>query len=126
MGDESGFPLMAIFNAAIVISPLDIKLSEESGILELVNGVRDKGKGIGIANSMFVQVAIVLTGTESFIFLFNEEKRRCLRRVRGMDLSAVKVFLKEVFHGFSFVGGEGIYFSNLRGERIIEVDFMVV
>ena len=36
---------------------------------------------------------------------FNEKEWGCLGGVRGMDLSAVKVFLKEVFGGFPFFGG---------------------
>ena len=36
---------------------------------------------------------------------FNKEEWECLGRVRGADLSTLKVFLEEVFSGFSLFGG---------------------
>ena len=81
MGDKDGFPLVAIFDADVVIPLLDIKFSKEFGVFELVDEVGDKGKGIGIANSVFIQVMIVLAGVESSILLFDKEERRCLKGV---------------------------------------------
>ena len=47
---------------------------------------------------------VILAGAEAAILLFNEEEWGCLGGVRGTDLSAVKVFLEEVFGGFPFFG----------------------
>ena len=78
MHDEGGFPLVPVFDANVVISPVDIKLGEKFGVLELVDEVGDKWKWVGISGGMFVQVLIVLTRAETAIFLLNEEEWGCL------------------------------------------------
>ena len=105
MGDEGGLPLVTIFDANVVVPPADVKLSEQFGVFEFVDEVGDEGEWIGVAGGMFVQVSVVLTGVETAIFLFNEKEWRCLGGIRRTDLSAVKVFLEEVFGGFSFLRG---------------------
>ena len=105
MRDEGGLPLVAIFDVNVVVPPADVKLSKQCGIFEFVNEVRDEGEWVGIVGGMFVQVSVVLTGAETTVFLFNEKEWRCLGGIRRTDLSAVKVFLEEVFSGFSFLGG---------------------
>ena len=102
--DEGSFPLMAIFDANIVVSPVDVKLGEQFGILELVDKVRDEGEWVGVMGGMFVQISVVLTGAETTVFVFNKEEWGCLGGVRRADLSAVEVFLEEVFSGFPFFG----------------------
>ena len=52
--DEGGLPLVAILDADVVVSPLDVKLSKQFGVLEFVNEVGDEGKWIGVAGGMFV------------------------------------------------------------------------
>ena len=74
MSDEGGFPLMPILDLDVVVTPADIKLGEDFGPLELVYKVRDEGKRVGIPNSVFSQVVIVLTGAETAILLFDEEE----------------------------------------------------
>ena len=75
---------------------------------------------------MFVDVAVVLTGAESTIFLFDEKEGRRLWRVGRSYLSRGEVLVQEVLGGFAFVGRERIYFPDLRGEGVIEVDLMIV
>ena len=41
-GDECGLPLIFLLHADVVVSPLDIKLGEESGVLHIVNQLRDE------------------------------------------------------------------------------------
>ena len=41
MGNEGGFPLVAIFDSDIVISPSYIKLGEDLGVFEFVDKVGD-------------------------------------------------------------------------------------
>ena len=43
-----------------------------------------------------------------------------------MNFSRSKVFIKEVLGGFPFIGREGIYFPDLRGEGVIKVDLVVI
>jgi len=75
---------------------------------------------------MFIEVPVILAWAKSSVLLFDEEEGSGLRRVRGTDLSSMKVFVKEGFGGKAFVGGERVEFSNLRGERVGEVDFVVI
>ena len=46
-----------------------------------MNEIRDKRKGIGILNGMFIQVAVVLAGAEVAVLFFDKEKWECLRGV---------------------------------------------
>ena len=75
---------------------------------------------------MFVQIAVVLVGMEAAVLFFDKEEQECLRGVQGVDLSTIEVFLEEILSGFSFIRREGIDFSNLGGERFVEVDLMVI
>ena len=89
MGDEGSFPLMSIFDLDILISPLDVKLGEDFCPLEFIDEVRDEGKRVCIMDSVFVNVAIVLTGSEASIFLFDEEERGCLWGIRGANFASL-------------------------------------
>ena len=60
MGNEGSLPLVAVFDSYIVISPVDVKLGEDFGIPQFVDKIRDEGKGIGVADRVFVDIAIVL------------------------------------------------------------------
>ena len=45
MGDESGLPLMSIFDMNIVIPPADVKFGENLRFLEFVDKIGDEWKG---------------------------------------------------------------------------------
>ena len=126
MRDEGGLPLVTIFDANIVVPPADVKLSEQFGAFEFVDEVGDEGEWVGITGGVFIKVSIILTGAETAVFLFNEKEWGCLGGIQRTDLSAVKVFLEEVFSGLPFFRGQGVNLSNLWGEGVVEVDFMVV
>ena len=64
VGDESGFPLMTVFDADVVVSRANIKLGKVVSIFQLVHEVGDEGKRVGVVDSMFIEVTVVLTGTE--------------------------------------------------------------
>ena len=81
MGDESGFSLVSILDLDIVISPMDIELDENLCPLEFINKVGDEWKRVCITDCVFVNIAVVLTGAETTVFLFNKEERRCLWRI---------------------------------------------
>ena len=67
MGDEGHFPLVSILDVDVVVSPSDIKLGEDPGILD----------GVG------VDVSVILAGSEGVrgILFVNEEEGGCLRGV---------------------------------------------
>ena len=81
MGDKGGFPLVAIFDVDIVIAPTDVKFGKQFGIFELINEVRDKGERVSISNSVFIQISVILVGTEASILFFDKEEWECLGRV---------------------------------------------
>ena len=86
VGNEGCLPLVAIFDSYIVVSPADVELSENLGVSQLVHEIRDEGKGVGVADGMFVDVMIVLAWAESSDLLFDKEKRGGLGRVGRADL----------------------------------------
>ena len=74
VGDKGSLPLVAIFDLDIVIAPADTEFSEQCGILEFVDDVQNERKGVGILNSMFVQIAIVLERAKTTTLLFDTEE----------------------------------------------------
>ena len=58
---------------------------------------------------MFIHVAVILAGAEAAILFFDKEEWGCLRGVQGSNLSTVKVFLEEVFRGFTFIRRKGVH-----------------
>ena len=93
MGNEGGFPLMAVFDSYIVVSPPNIKFGEDLSVSQLVYEVGNEGKGVGVADGVFVDIAIVLAWAESSVFLFDEEEGRGLGGVGWTDLSGGEVFI---------------------------------
>ena len=87
MGDEGSFPLMPVFDSDIIVFPSDIKLSEDFRPLEFIDEVGNEGKRVCITNGVFIDVAIVLTGSETTILLFDKEERGCLWGVRGVNFA---------------------------------------
>ena len=74
MGDEGRLPLVTVLDPYVVVPPANVKLGEHFGISEFVYEVGDEGKGVSIANGVFVDIAVVLAGTESTIFLFDKKE----------------------------------------------------
>ena len=87
MDDEGGFPLMPVLDLDIIVPPSNVEFSEDFHPLELINKVGNEWKGICITDSVFVNVAIVLVGSEATVFLLDKEERGCLWRVRGTDFA---------------------------------------
>ena len=90
--DERSFPLVFFMNANVIKSPSDVELSEDRGVLHVVNQFGDKRQGVGIADIMGVQVSIVLARTERAIFLCYKEKGSGLWGFGRDNLSGLKVF----------------------------------
>ena len=87
MGDKGCFPLVAIFDPHVVVSPTNIKFGEDFGILQFVDEIGDEGKGIGITDGMFIDVVVILARAKSSIPLFDEEEGGRLWRVGQANLS---------------------------------------
>ena len=75
MGDEGRLPLVTVLDSYVVVPPADIELSENLSISQFVHEVGDEGKGVGVADGMFINVMVILAGAESSILLFDEEER---------------------------------------------------
>ena len=78
MGNESGLPLVPVFDTDVVISPTDIELGENLCPLEFINKVRDEWERVCIADHVFINIVILLTGAKTAILLFNKEEREHL------------------------------------------------
>ena len=74
VGDEGGLPLVSVLDPYVIVPPSDVELGKDLSISQFVYEVGDKRKGIGVANGVFVDVAVVLARAESSIFLFDEEE----------------------------------------------------
>ena len=126
MGSEGCLPLVTVLDPYVVVPPSDVEFSKDLSISQVIYEVGDEGKGVGVVDGVFVDIAVVLAGAESSILLFHKEERGGLGGVRWVDLSRGEVFIQEVLSGFSFVWREGVYFPNFRSEAVVEVDFMVI
>ena len=73
VGDEGGLPLVSVFDPYVVISPLGIKFGEDLGVSQFIYEVGDEGKGVGVANGVFVDVTVVLARAESSILLLTKK-----------------------------------------------------
>ena len=87
MGDEGSLPLMSVFDLDIIVSPSDIELGEDFRPLKFINEVRNEGKRVCIMDGVFIDIVIVLTGSEATVLLFNKEERGCLWEVRGANFA---------------------------------------
>ena len=89
MGNEGSFPLMPVFDLDIIVSPSDVKLGEDFCPLEFIDKVRNEGERVCVTDGMFVDIAIVLTGSEAAIFLFDKEERGRLWGVGGANFACL-------------------------------------
>ena len=62
--DECSLPLVFLANADVVESPSDVELSKYRGVFHVVDQFGNKGQGIHVADSVGVQVSVVLTRAE--------------------------------------------------------------
>ena len=59
MSDESGLPLVSIFDMDIAIPPADVELGEDLCSLEFIDKIGDEWKEVGVMDSVFIEIAIV-------------------------------------------------------------------
>ena len=87
MSDKSCLPLIAILDANVIVSPPNIELGEDGGILDFIDKVGDERQRVGVFDGMLVQVSVILARTESCVFLSYKEEARRLWRFRRSNLS---------------------------------------
>ena len=58
--DECRFPLVFLLNMNVVIAPSNIKLSEQCGVLHIVDQFWNEGERISIMNSVGIEIMIIL------------------------------------------------------------------
>ena len=80
---------MPVFDSDIIVSPSDVKLGEDFRPLEFIDKVRNEEERVCIMDGMFIDIAIVLTGSEAAIFLFDKEERGHLWGVRGANFACL-------------------------------------
>ena len=68
-GDKGSLPLIFLLDTNVVISPTNIKFCEQGRFLHVVNEFRDEGEGIGISDSVGVQVAVILAWAQGSVLL---------------------------------------------------------
>ena len=124
-GDECHFPLIFLSDADIVITPSNIEFGEQCGVLHVIDQLRDEGERISVANSVGVEISIILTRSQSSVLLRYEEKRRGLWGLQGYNTSRLQVFINECPAGVLFCRVERVYFSNFRNEGVLEFNGMV-
>ena len=124
--DECSFPLVLFANATVVESPSYVEPGKDRGVFHVVNQFRNKRQGVCIANSMGVQVLVVLARMERTIFLCYKEKRGSLWGFGQDNSSGLKVFIDEGLACFLFLWVERVYFSDLGNERGLKVNSVVI
>ena len=82
-GDEHCFPLVFLLDANVVITPSNIKFSEQCRVLHVIDQLRDEGERVSVVNSVGVEISIVLAWLQGPVLLGHEEKRRGLWGLRG-------------------------------------------
>ena len=74
-GDKSSFPLIFLPDTNVVVSPTNVKFSEQGRFLHIINEFWDEGKGIGVSDGVGVQVVVILTWAKGSILLWYEKER---------------------------------------------------
>ena len=81
--DECCFPLVFLPDANVVITPANVKLGKQCRVLHIIDQLRDEGERISVANSMGIEISIVLAWLQGSVLFGHEEKWRGLWGFRG-------------------------------------------
>src|SRR6202789_2139655 len=92
---ESSLSLITILDSNVVVPPSDIQFSEVFGSFYFIRKFGNKREGISVFDGPIIQVPIVLTWSQLPVFLFDEEKWGCHRRLRRSDVSFFQVVFEE-------------------------------
>ena len=92
----------------IVVTPVDIKLSKDLHIFELVDYAESKRQRIAIFDGDFVKFAIVLDEVKLTVLLLYEEDSRSHGQLRWYDVSFLEVFCDETIELLLFIQRHGV------------------
>ncbi|KAG5349176.1 hypothetical protein C0989_005448 [Termitomyces sp. Mn162] len=73
VGLEGSLLLIFLLNVHVVVTPLDIQLSEVLHTLEVVDELRDEGERVTVLHHHDIEYSVVLDQSEGAILLFDEE-----------------------------------------------------
>jgi hypothetical protein len=59
-GEESSLPFVPLFDADIIVSPSDIKFSEQGAPTEMIDHLGNEGRDVSVLFSPFVDWVVVL------------------------------------------------------------------
>ncbi|KAG5349138.1 hypothetical protein C0989_005657 [Termitomyces sp. Mn162] len=76
VGLEGHLPLISLLNVHIVVTLLDVQLSEVLHTLEVVDELGDEGERVAILHYHGIEYSIVLYQSEGAILLFDKEDWR--------------------------------------------------
>ena len=125
-GDECSFPLVFFTNADVVKSPSDVELSKYRGVFHVIDQFGDEGQGICVANSVGVQVSVVLARAKRTIFFCNKEEGSGLWGLGRNDSSSFKVFIDKCLTCLLLLWVKRVDLGNLWNERRFEVNGVVI
>jgi hypothetical protein len=125
VGDKCSFPLISIFDPDVIVSPLYVYLGEIFCAFEFVEKIRDSGKRVGVADGGFVELLIVLAGTERTVLLFDKEEGGGLWGEGMADISFLEVILDEGVEFALLVWRQAVNLPSLWFETGLEIDAMV-
>ena len=124
--NESGLPLILLPDVNVVISPMNVELGEQGGLLHVINEFQDEGEWVGISDSVGVQVVIILAWVKGSVLLWYEEEGEGLGGFQGYNLSCLKVFFDKRFTHFHLCWVERVDLGNFGGEVWTKFNGMVI
>src|SRR6266481_8173174 len=108
---EGCFPLITLFDAHIVISPMYVQLHEVLGFgfRNLVDNIGDEGEWVGVLHCHGIELPVVLHEPELTLLLINKEDWGCHGRFQRVDSTTCKILLQELVEFFLFNWGHWVY-----------------
>ncbi|KAG5735534.1 hypothetical protein E4T56_gene11016 [Termitomyces sp. T112] len=101
---EGSLPLISLLNAHIVVTPLDVQLSEVLHTPEVVDELGDDGERVMVLHCHGVEYPVVLDQLKGAILLFDEENQRSHWRLEWADVIRVQVLLQKCIKLILFSG----------------------
>ena len=124
--DEGSFPLILFPNVDVVVSPTNVELGEQGGLLHVINEFWDEGKWIGILDSVGVQVMIILTWMKSSVLLWYKEEGGGLGGFQRYNSSHLKMFLNKGFTGFHLCQVKRVDLGNFEDKIQVKFNGMII
>src|SRR5277367_4876844 len=105
---KGGLPLVALFDADVVIPPADVELAKKSLALHAFNAGGDAGEWGGIGDSVFVDRSVVLYGAPLACLLLNVKDWYTVGGVGLYNVPFLQVLVEEFVLGLFLTLQEGV------------------